>query len=333
MVDTTNHPLPLLAATLLTVVSPQMAAAQTDDGPRAFGALELTVEASHDGMAGRLRQDRSHGASLTAGAMWRPEHWRAGILLDGVSLGLGAYGIWSARMPTRADEPELQRNDLAPTGLLGGGLVLELLGHRDRFTLRYLFAATGQAARGRSLYGTLGDTAASAHTAESEIGQNLFVVWERSWLTALELSGGGHLVDVSTNATTAVGELRIAQSLAATARLGWMLGPLVGTTSVPEGRGWRQREAYVYGTFGIDVVARDMAIDGPLFNDAPHPHDVRARPLVPFAIIGFRLRPWRQVAVGYAIELRGRAVDGPADASPAPAASHALGRLELQVAL
>ncbi|MEO0322903.1 MAG: lipid A-modifier LpxR family protein [Myxococcota bacterium] len=314
---------------LVWLALPSLAVAQPTTRP--FGEVELSTYAAHDALTGRLRHGRSHGAALRARAVWRPGHWRAGALLDELSLGIGFLGHWSARMPTNAGETQLQPYDLAPSGSLGGGAFVELLGPRDRFTLTYLFGVTGRASRGDALYRTLGETESWSHAAESEVGQNLYLTWERCWLTAMEMRDGAHLVDVATATTTALGELHIAQSLAVTMRVGWMLGPLAGTTRSSGGPWWRSREAYVYATLGVDVVARDAMIDGPLFNDSPHPHETRARPVVPVAVLGFRLRPWRRLSLGYAIELRGRAVDVPASAPTTPASGHATGRLDVEV--
>ncbi len=294
-----------------------------------LGIVEAHVDYAHDGLAGALRRDRSWGAGLGLVIVARPHRLRAGQLLDRFSLGFGAELGWVARVPTHSKSSALQPFDIAPTGYLFGGLRAELLGESDRLTIRYAIGATGDRSQARALYDSLGDVGGWSHAAEGEITQNVWLRWERHWLSAMETGNGTHLVDVSSETTTALGELRIAQTFAFTTRIGRLVGPLAGTTRGNATGGLEAVEAYAYATVGVDLVVRDAFIDDPLFNNGPHPYEVSAKAFVPHGTVGVVLEPWRGVRIGYALELRGRDTDVPSG-SPTPP-THVIGRLEASV--
>lgn len=294
-----------------------------------LGTWSVRTQLSHDALAGRLAHDRRHGAKLVVGAFTWPEAWRAGALLDEYHLGVGVDLGWTARVPNRFGADPMPY-DVAPNGYLYGQLSAALMGEVEQFELRYTIGATGDSSEADRLYGALDDLQSWPNAAEGEVAQNLWFTWRRSWLTSGALLEGAHLVDVYTTAETALGERRLSQSASVTLRLGWLRGRLPGAISMAGPEGWAgAAEAYVYGRGGLEVVAHDALIDGPFFNDAPHPHEVSSRPLVPVAEIGVVLRPARVATVGFALELRGAEVDVPAAGLASAPASHVRGRLDL----
>lgn len=292
-------------ASLAILLGCSLASAQ-ESSTQPLGEVEVGVSLSHDELAGKLRRHRAHGADIGLNVMARPRVWRAGELLDNFSVGLGAHLGWTARVPADVRQSRLQPYDLAPNGYLYGGLRVELLGQVNRLGLRYAIGATGEDSHADSLYHSLGKEGSwDEHAAEGEIAQNLWLTWEHSWFQAMPTSQGTHLVDLFTTTTAALGERRVSQTFALTTRAGWLRGPLPGTTSA-SGDGWGSNaEAYLHASLGLDLVAHDAMIDGPFFNDEPHPHEVDSRLFVPFATIGVMVRPWRNAAIGYALDLRG----------------------------
>ncbi len=296
-----------------------------------LGEVEVGASFAHDELAGKLRRHRAYGADVGLNVMARPLAWRAGALLDDFSVGIGAHLGWTARLPADARESRLQAYDIAPNGYLYGGFRAELLGEVDRLGLRYAIGATGEDAHGGSLYRSLGDERSwDEHAAEGEIAQNLWFTWQHSWLQAMPTARGSHLADVSTTATTALGERRVSQTFAVTTRAGWLLGPLPGTTTV-RGDDWGSNaEAYVHASLGLDLVAHDAMVDGPFFNDEPHPHQVDSRVFVPFATIGVMVRPWRNAGIGYALDLRGADTESRLPEAPSTDPS-VTGRFDLEL--
>lgn len=292
-------------AFLVTFLSCSFASAQ-EVSTEPLGEVQIGTSFAHDELAGKLRRHRAHGADAVLNVTVRPRAWRAGELLDDFSVGLGAHLGWTARFPTDARQPRPQPHDLAPNGYLYGGFHADLLGREDRLTPRYAIGATGEDSHAGSLYRSLGrENSWGEHVAEGEIAQNLWFTWEHAWLQAMPTSRGTHLVDVTSTATTALGERRVSQTFALETRAGWLLGPMNGTTSV-RGDDWGSNaEAYVHASLGLDLVAHNAMVDGPFFNDEPHPHQVDSRVFVPFATMGVMVRPWRNAGIGYALDLRG----------------------------